>query len=113
MQQTRDYTSSDTTAQMNDLLTTVIKNVQQQFGLKPTGKPNDSLLSALNVPAQKRIEQIIINMNRPQWVPVNNDSNRIKVNIPSQMLYVYNDSGMVMEMPVIIDKQRLHSYSTA
>lgn len=106
LQMTNDYTASDTSAVYNDSLMAAIKNVQQQYGLQPTGKVNDSLITALNVPVQKRIEQIIINMNRAQWNTTQvKDSNSIQVNIPSQMLYVYADSGKVMEMPVIVGKE--------
>jgi murein L,D-transpeptidase YcbB/YkuD len=106
LQLTGDYSSNDTTAKYSDTLTTAIQSVQEQFGLKPTGKINDSLVTALNVPVEKRIEQIIINMNRAQWMNNSiNDSSSIQVNIPSQMLYVYSDSGKVLEMSVIIGKE--------
>lgn len=105
LQFTEDYPQTDTNARFNDTLANAIKTVQMQYGLKATGMVNDSLITALNVPAQKRIEQIIINMNRAQWMQLNNDSNRISINVPTQMLEVYSDSGKVMEMPVVIGKE--------
>jgi murein L,D-transpeptidase YcbB/YkuD len=38
-------------------------------------------------------------------MPQQTDSSRIEVNIPSQMLYAYTDSGKAFEMPVIIGKE--------
>jgi murein L,D-transpeptidase YcbB/YkuD len=39
------------------------------------------------------------------WIPQQIDSSRIEVSIPSQMLYVYADSGKAFEMPVIVGKE--------
>jgi L,D-transpeptidase YcbB len=38
-------------------------------------------------------------------MPQQNDSSRIEVNIPSQMLIAYADSGKAFEMPVIVGKE--------
>jgi murein L,D-transpeptidase YcbB/YkuD len=71
----------------------------------PTGQVSDSLLQELNVPAQERLQQILVNMNRALWLPTQTDSSRIVVNIPSQELVVYNDTSKVMTMPVIVGKE--------
>jgi L,D-transpeptidase YcbB len=39
------------------------------------------------------------------WMRPMTDSNRIMVNIPSLMLYAYEDSGKAFEMPVIVGKE--------
>jgi murein L,D-transpeptidase YcbB/YkuD len=106
LQLTEDYPKTDTSAKYNDTLMNAVKMVQAQYGLKQTGIANDSLITALNVPVQQRIEQIIINLNRAQWTPSGNtQGNRILVNIPTQMLEVYGDTGKVMEMPVVVGKE--------
>jgi murein L,D-transpeptidase YcbB/YkuD len=102
---TNDYSSTDTSNVYNDSLVVAIKNIQQQYGFAPTGQLSDSLIRELNVPAQERVQQILVNMNRAQWMPQQNDSARITVNIPSLQLHVYSDSGKVMEMPVIVGKE--------
>ena len=99
---TNDYTSADTSNVFNDSLTAAIKNFQLRHGLAATGKVNDSLIAELNVPAEKRVEQILVNMNRMLWMPPQTDSNRIVVNIPALMLYAYEDTGVVFQMPVIV-----------
>jgi murein L,D-transpeptidase YcbB/YkuD len=105
LQLTGDYAGTDTSQVYNDSLSVAIKNYQLRHGLKPTGNIDDSLVAALNVPLEKRIRQILVNMNRAMWMPVQNDSARVVVNIPAQTLYVYSDSGRVMEMPVIVGKE--------
>ncbi len=100
-----DYPASDTTLVYSDSLVTAIKSVQEQFGLLPTGLVNDSLLQELNVPAEERVKQILVNMNRALWLQPHTDSSRIFINIPTQQLVAYGDSGKVMRMPVIVGKE--------
>jgi len=102
---TGDYPSSDTSNVFSDSLTMAVQQVQQQYGLQPTGTVNDSLVRELNIPAEERMQQILVNMNRAMWMPVQQGANRIMVNIPSLQLYAYSDSGKVMEMPVIVGKE--------
>jgi L,D-transpeptidase YcbB len=102
---TNEYQANDTTAVFSDSLATAIKSFQQRNGLAPTGQINDSLINVLNVPAQVRLEQVLVNMNRMMWMESSADSNRIVVNIPSYMLYAYADSGKTLEMPVIVGKE--------
>jgi L,D-transpeptidase YcbB len=104
LQATGDY-GPDTTNVFSDSLHTAISDLQQRYGLLPTGSVNDSLINMLNVPAEKRISQILINMNRMLWMQPSMDSNHIMVNIPSYMLYAKGDSGRVLEMPVIVGKE--------
>jgi L,D-transpeptidase YcbB len=102
---TGDYVSTDTSAKFNDSLEMAIKDYQYRNGLAATGVVNDSLVQVLNIPARQRVEQILVNLNRSLWMRPMNDSNRIMVNIPSLMLYAYEDSGKVFEMPVIVGKE--------
>jgi L,D-transpeptidase YcbB len=105
LQLSKDYNGTDTTNVFSDSLVTAVKSFQQRNGLKPTGIVNDSMITILNVSVEQRIQQIIVNMNRTLWMPQQNDSSRIEVNIPSQMLIAYADSGKAFEMPVIVGKE--------
>jgi murein L,D-transpeptidase YcbB/YkuD len=102
---TGDYGAGDTSNIYNDSLLAAVKSIQEQYGFVPTGLLTDSLVMELNVPAEERLQQILVNMNRTMWMPQQQDSSRIVVNIPSLQLYVYSDSGKVMEMPVIVGKE--------
>jgi murein L,D-transpeptidase YcbB/YkuD len=105
LQLSKDYNGTDTTNIFSDSLELAVKSFQQRNGLKPTGIVNDSMITVLNVPVEQRIQQIIVNMNRAMWMPQQTDSSRIEINIPSQMLYAYADSGKAFEMPVIVGKE--------
>ena len=105
LQLSKDYNGTDTTNMFSDSLEFAVKSFQQRNGLKPTGIVNDSMITVLNVPVEQRIQQIIVNMNRAMWMSRQVDSGRIEINIPSQMLYAYADSGKAFEMPVIVGKE--------
>ena len=105
LQLSKDYNGTDTTNIFSDSLEVAVKSFQQRNGLKPTGIVNDSIITVLNVPVEQRIQQIIVNMNRAMWMQKQVDSSRIEINIPSQMLYAYADSGKAFEMPVIVGKE--------
>ncbi|HUS00154.1 MAG TPA: L,D-transpeptidase family protein [Chitinophagaceae bacterium] len=96
---------TDTSKIYNDSLVTAIKNYQQRNGMKPTGIITDTLVRSLNVPVDKRIQQIIINLNRMQWMSSANDANYVTVNIPEFMLYAYENNAKVFEMPVVVGKE--------
>ncbi|MBO9684183.1 MAG: L,D-transpeptidase family protein [Flavisolibacter sp.] len=105
LQLSKDYNGTDTSNVFSDSLETAVKSFQQRNGLQPNGVVNDSMINILNVPVEQRIEQVIVNMNRMLWMPQHTDSSRIEVSIPSQMLYVYADSGKTFEMPVVVGKE--------
>lgn len=97
--------STDTSALFSDSLETAVKEFQSRNGLLANGIVNDSMIRILNVPVQERLQQIIVNMNRMLWMQPMNDSSRVHVNIPSQVLYVWDSSKKVIEMPVIVGKE--------
>jgi L,D-transpeptidase YcbB len=105
LQLSKEYNGADTSNVFSDSLETAVKSFQQRNGLQPNGVVNDSMINILNVPVEQRIQQVIVNMNRMLWMPQQTDSSRIEVSIPSQMLYVYADSGKAFEMPVIVGKE--------
>lgn len=100
-----DYVTTDTSNIYSDSLMMAVRTLQERYGLHPTGIINDTLVAQLNVPAEQRVQQILVNMNRALWLAPQTDSSRIMINIPAQQLVVYSDSGKVMTMPVIVGKE--------
>lgn len=105
LQLTGDMSGSDSSANFNDSLVTAVKNYQRSNGMKATGNIGDTLIRSLNIPVDKRIQQIIINLNRMQWMAANVESNHITVNIPEFTLYAYENNTKVLEMPVVVGKE--------
>lgn len=105
LQLTGDLAGTDTSRIFNDSLVTAVKNYQVRNGMKPTGIITDTLIRSLNVPVDKRIQQIIINLNRMQWMPLTQDANFLSVNIPDFMLYAFENNTKVLEMRVVVGKE--------
>jgi len=105
LSQTGDYNVSDTTTIYNDSLDNAIKNYQQRNGMKATGLITDALVQSLNIPVAQRIQQLIVNLNRAQWMPVADATDYIVVNIPDFMLSVFENGTKVFDMPVVVGKE--------
>lgn len=95
---------TDTTAIYNDELSAAVKKAQQQFGLLQTGKIDQKLIHALNVPAEMRIQQMLINLERMKWTPLIPESKFILVNIPEYKLHVFESGKEVLNMGIVVGK---------
>ena len=102
---TGDMPGGDTTQRFNDTLEIAIKNFQQRHGYKPTGVISDSLIKQMNVPAQQRVEQILMNMDRMRWLTNEPNGNLIVVNIPEFVLHVYEAKQKAFDMDVVVGKE--------
>jgi murein L,D-transpeptidase YcbB/YkuD len=102
---TGDIAAGDTSQRFNDTLEVAIKNFQQRHGYKPTGVISDSLIKEMNVPAQQRVEQILMNMDRMRWLTDEPKGNLIVVNIPEFVLHVYEGKQKAFDMDVVVGKE--------
>ena len=105
LQLTGDYTANDTTSLFNDSLEVAIRSVQDRFGFQPTGIITDTLVNALNVPVEQRIQQLLVNINRMAWMPVKQYNHFIEVNVPAYMLQVYENNTKAFDMEVVVGKE--------
>jgi murein L,D-transpeptidase YcbB/YkuD len=105
LQLTGDLPGMDTTQVFNDTLEMGIKNYQRRFGYTPDGVISAALVKEMNVPAQKRLEQILINMGRMRWMPSRPSGDLILVNIPEFVLHVYDGKKKVWDMNVVVGKE--------
>jgi murein L,D-transpeptidase YcbB/YkuD len=96
--------ANDTSAVFDSKLTTAVKKFQRLNGLDTTGTVGESTLAALNMPVTKRIEQLLINMDRTRWLPVETKGELILVNIPEFVLHVKENNKDVFDMDVVVGK---------
>ena len=101
---TGEFQGNDTSATYTPALDSALRTFRQLHGLKPDGPLNDTLINILNVPVERRIAQILVNMNRMQWSPRQADHS-IEVNIPAFMLHVYEGGKKAFDMPVVVGKE--------
>ena len=102
---TGDLAINDTSAIYNDTLETAVKNFQNRFGYTPNGVITAALIKEMNVPAIRRLEQILMNMERMRWMPSRPEGNLILVNIPEFVLHVYDGKKKDFDMAVVVGKE--------
>lgn len=81
-----------------------VKNFEHRLGYREDGIVNMSLLAEMNYPLDKRIQQIIVNMERSRWVPVSLVNNYLVINIPEYKLHVYENDSIAFSMNVVVGK---------
>lgn len=79
-----------------------VQSFQKRMGLEADGIIGKKMLDALNITPLKRIEQILINLERMRWLPLQQDSNYIVVNIPEYALHVFENGTKQFDMKVIV-----------
>ena len=100
-----DLPGNDTSSVFNDTLEVGVKNFQERHGYKTTGKISDSLIKEMNVPVSKRVEQILMNMDRMRWLASQPKGNLIVVNIPEFVLHLYEGKQKVFDIDVVVGKE--------
>ncbi|QPH38614.1 L,D-transpeptidase family protein [Pedobacter endophyticus] len=99
-----DLTIGDTTEIYTNQLLNAVKGFQVRHGLTMDGIIGPNFLEALNMPIQKKIEQMLINMERMRWMPKYEARKRVVVNIPEFRLHVYEGNKDILSMDVVVGK---------
>ena len=103
LQITGDLPAEDTGPLFSDSLRNAVIRVQRSFGLKETGIIDDRLIRQLNVPVERRIETMDINLNRTMWLP-GESPDFLVANIPEFTLHVFENNKPAFNMPVVVGK---------
>ncbi|MEP7319663.1 MAG: L,D-transpeptidase family protein, partial [Panacibacter sp.] len=99
---TGDLANNNNSNIFDDELELGIKNFQLRIGDKQDGAAGPFVLKELKVPVEKRIQQIVVNMERSRWVPVNITGNYVVINIPEYKLHVYENDSLAWNMDVVV-----------
>jgi L,D-transpeptidase YcbB len=102
---TGDLTGNDTSNVFNDTLVMAVKNFQARHGFNETGMISDSLVKEMNVPVERRLEQLLMNMDRMRWLANNPSGNLIVVNIPEFVMHIYNGKQKEKDIDVVVGKE--------
>ena len=105
LQITGDMPAGDTSQVFNDSLELGVKSFQQRHGYTPDGVVTAALIKDMNISVEKRIQQLLINMDRMRWMPNRPSGNLILVNIPEFVLHVMDGDKKVFDMPVVVGKE--------
>ncbi len=81
-----------------------VQKFQERHGLDADGVVGASTLTALNIPAEARVRQIELNMERWRWLPQQLGDRYILVNIANFALDVVEHGQSVLAMRVVVGK---------
>ena len=100
---TGDYGSCSSTIENSygECLQEAIVHFQKRHGLSDDGVIGKETIAALNVPIEKRIEQIRLNLDRIKWLHERDSKRHIMINIPAFTLFFEEDKTLRLKMKVI------------
>ena len=104
LQLSKDMQGTDTSSLFNDTLELAVKRFKKRHGYKDDGVITAEIVKEMNVSAEKRLMQILLNMDRMRWMPQKPEGNLIIVNIPEFMLHVYDGKKRLFDMVVVVGK---------
>ncbi len=104
LQLTQDMPGGDSSSTFTDTLETAVKKFQRRHGYKQDGIVSAQLIKDMNVPATKRLMEILVNMDRMRWMPQKPTGHLIVVNIPEFILHVYDGKAKVFDMVVVVGR---------
>ena len=87
-----------------DSLVKALVRFQRRNGLTARGILDSNTLAALNIPLEKRIQQIEYNLERWRWIARDLDRRHILVNVADFSLKVVENGRPVLRMPVVVGK---------
>jgi L,D-transpeptidase YcbB len=86
-------------------LAEAVRRFQRRHGLDADGVVGRATLAALNVPAQERLRQIEINLERWRWLPAELGDRHIEVNIPGFDVRVVEDGTVVARHRAVVGRR--------
>jgi murein L,D-transpeptidase YcbB/YkuD len=79
-------------------LTEGVRRAQKRYGLAPSGTVNPTTLAALNAPVERRIGQIVANLERWRWLPQRLPADRVQVNVAAAILTLFQNDTPTLSM---------------
>jgi len=81
-----------------------VKSFQHRHGLNEDGRVGDVTLAALNVPVERRIDQLLVNLERARWIAHVLPDTLVAVNVAGARVYVLEGDTVVFESRAIVGK---------
>ena len=96
--------NTEDTDYFDEELDQALRTFQKRHGLTVDGILGQTTLVALNIPAENRVRQILVNMERWRWLPENLGKHYIIVNIANFELEVVENNREVLSILIIVGK---------
>jgi len=97
-----DLSADDSSNHFDSILTHGVKSFQRRNGMTEDAIIGPGVLKEMNVPVDKRIEQLMVNMERCRWVPAKLDREYLVVNIPDYKLHLFHKDSLIWSMNVVV-----------
>lgn len=101
---TGDLKLNDNSLLFTDSLMKAVENYQKRMGLAVNGKIDIATIQEMNKPIEERIMQIMVNMERLRWVPVQMEKDYLLVNIPEFKLHIFENNKQIWSSNVVVGK---------
>ena len=82
-----------------------VKRFQRRHGLEPDAVVGRTVAAQMNVPADARVRQIALNLERWRWLPRDLGDRHILVNVPEYRLEVWEHHQVPLTMRVVVGKK--------
>jgi L,D-transpeptidase YcbB len=89
----------------DEVLARGVRKFEARHGLKDDGVADPQMIVALNLPVERRIRQIELNLERLRWLPDQLGTRHIRVYIPDYRLYVMENDKILLTMRVIVGRR--------
>ena len=103
-----DLKEADTSMLFTPALKAAVVSYQARHGMDTSGVINTAVLNQLKRKIQSRIDQMLVNLERIKWVPLQPQTDYILVNIPEFRLHTYEKGNYQWSMNVVVGKA-IHS----
>ncbi|WP_373512969.1 murein L,D-transpeptidase [Persicitalea sp.] len=92
-------------ARYDSSLIQAVNRYQQRNGLTVQAKITDRMVQIMNISAEERVKQLMLNLDRIRWISTGPmPDTYAMVNVPEYRLHVVEDGQEVKVMPVVVGK---------
>ena len=89
----------------DDQLREALEHFQRRHGLAPDGQLGQKTIGELNVPAEARVQQIRLNMDRWRWLPRELGERYILVNVAGYEMELIENDSLLLGMNVVVGQE--------
>ena len=98
----KDLIINDKTILFTKDLKQGVLNFQRRLGLLETGILDEKTIVEMNKTVDSRIKQMLINLERLRWVPIEIESDYLLINIPEYKLHVFKNKKIFWQTNVVV-----------